>query len=139
MTTLQLEYSTALPSVSSFAELRTLVGWKNPDNALLQQSIEASLFWISVYSGDLLVATGRVVGDGAMYFYVQDVIVHPSYRGLGLGSRIMEQINGFIAETCSAGTTVGLLAAQGKESFYEKYGFVKRDGQQLGLGMCRFI
>jgi len=34
--------------------------------------------------------------------------------------------------------TIGLFSALGKEPFYLKYGFVKRDGASLGLGMCKF-
>lgn len=43
---------------------------------------------------------GRVVGDGAFFFYVQDVAVHPQHRrrglglglGLGLGKAIMQRL-----------------------------------------------
>lgn len=127
------------PTASAFAAIRESVGWINPALDILQSSINSSLFWISAYSNDKLIATGRVIGDGVMYFYVQDIIVHPEHQNLGLGSQIMQSINTFLAVSCSPGSTVGLLAAQGKEGFYEKFGFVPRDGQQLGLGMCRFI
>ena len=70
---------------------------------------------------------------------IQDVIVHPEFQKLGLGSKIMQSINGFLSSNCHSGTTVGLLAAKGKEDFYLKHGFVLRNGKDLGLGMCRFI
>ncbi|WP_281246192.1 hypothetical protein [Rheinheimera pacifica] len=41
-----------------------------------------------------------------------------------------------MASTC---TTIGLLAAKGKEPFYRHYGFIERDGVELGKGMCRFV
>ena len=127
------------PSASAFSTIRESVGWTNPALDILQSSINSSLFWISAYSSDKLIATGRVIGDGVMYFYIQDIIVHPEHQNLGLGSQIMQSINTFLAVSCPSGSTVGLLAAQGKEGFYEKFGFVPRDGKQLGLGMCRFI
>lgn len=122
-----------------FAALRSLVGWKNPELGVLQASMESTLFWVSAYSENELIGIGRVIGDAAMYFYIQDVIVHPDYQKVGLGSQIMESINNYLTENCSAGSTVGLLAAQGKENFYEKFEFISRDGKILGLGMCRFI
>ncbi|RJF35315.1 GNAT family N-acetyltransferase [Pseudoalteromonas gelatinilytica] len=127
------------PTAKDFAILRAAVGWTNPELPIIESSINSSLFWVSVFQSDRLVACGRVIGDGFMYFYVQDVIVHPEFQKLGLGSKIMQSINGFLSSNCHSGTTVGLLAAKGKEDFYLKHGFVLRNGKDLGLGMCRFI
>lgn len=127
------------PSADEFASLRNLISWRNPSLSLIQQSIDASLFWVSLYRNNELVGCGRIVGDGAMYFYVQDIIVHPNYQNCGLGTIIMTSINQYIEQTCQPGATVGLLAAKGKEAFYDKHSFVARDGNTLGLGMCRFI
>jgi len=80
-----------------------------------------------------------VIGDGAMYFYIQDVIIHPEHQNKGLGSKIMNTLIAHLESCCAPGATIGLLAAHGKESFYLKFGFKPRDGQSLGLGMCRFI
>ena len=76
---------------------------------------------------------------GAMYFYIQDVIIHPEHQNKGLGSKIMNTLIAHLESCCAPGATIGLLAAHGKESFYLKFGFKPRDGQSLGLGMCRFI
>lgn len=127
------------PTTSEFAALRALAGWESPEIRILQQSIDASLYWVSVFSNQTLIGTGRVIGDGAMYFYIQDVIVHPKHQKVGLGAVIMQSINKYIAATCPTGSTVGLLCAQGKEQFYEKFGFVARNGQKLGFGMCKFM
>ena len=127
------------PTAEDFASLRAAVGWTNPKLAIIESSINSSLFWVSIFQCDRLVACGRVIGDGFMYFYVQDVIVHPEFQKLGLGSKIMQSINGFLSSSCHSGSTVGLLAAKGKEDFYLKHGFVLRNGKELGLGMCRFI
>lgn len=127
------------PTASEFAELRQAIGWTNPAISCIQDSIDNSLFWVSIYQDKQLIGCGRVVGDGAMYFYLQDVIVHPDHQECGLGKMIMDAINRFISVTCRPGSTVGLLAAKGKEGFYLNYGFTPRDGQNLGLGMCRFI
>ncbi len=131
--------TTRPPDAKAFAALRETAGWNNPAMAVIQKSIGNSLFWVCLYSEETLIGCGRLIGDGAMYFYLQDVIVHPAFQELGLGARIMESINGYIAEHCPAGSTAGLLAAKGKEGFYAKYGFTERDGEPLGHGMCRFI
>lgn len=127
------------PAQDEFANLRTQVKWQNPDDKTLKASIENSLFWVTVYDTDKLIGTGRVVGDGAMYFYIQDIIVAPSYQKQGIGHLVMTHIEKYLSNTCSNGATVGLLSAHDKESFYTQYGYVNRDGDVLGLGMCKFI
>ncbi|MCP3701679.1 MAG: GNAT family N-acetyltransferase, partial [Alteromonas sp.] len=52
---------------------------------------------------------------------------------------IMNTLIAHLESCCAPGATIGLLAAHGKESFYLKFGFEPRDGESLGLGMCRFI
>lgn len=131
--------TTRPPEAKAFADLRETAGWNNPAMEVIQKSIDNSLFWVCLYSEETLIGCGRLIGDGAMYFYLQDVILHPDFQELGLGARIMESINGYIAEHCPAGSTAGLLAAKGKEGFYTKYGFIERNGEPLGHGMSRFI
>ncbi len=127
------------PALDEFANLRTQVKWQNPFNKTLKASIENSLFWVTVYDTDKLIGTGRLIGDGAMYFYIQDVIVAPSYQKQGIGHLVMTHIENYLSSTCSNGATIALLSAHGKESFYTQYGYVKRDGDGLGLAMCKFI
>ncbi len=127
------------PTTDEFMALRAAVGWSNTDAQTTTRSIENSLFWLSIRSGEKLVATGRVVGDGAMYFYIQDVIVDPAHQGSGLGAKVMDEIEHYLSTVCVKGATVGLLSALGKEGFYRKYGYLLRDGKQLGMAMCQFI
>lgn len=139
MPTPQTVLKEAPPTAADFSSLRAAVGWVNPELSVIEKSINSSLFWVSIFQDNRLVACGRLIGDGFMYFYVQDVIVHPEFQKLGLGSQIMRTINRYIAANCPAGSTVGLLAAKEKEAFYLKHGFIPRQGKDLGLGMCRFI
>lgn len=127
------------PTVAEFAAIRISAGWVNPEETVLQLSMHSSLYWVSAYLHNRLIGTARIIGDGAMYYYIQDVIVHPNHQKRGLGSRMMQSINQYLTVNCPTGSTVGLLAAEGKEQFYEKFGFVSRNGENFGLGMCRFM
>lgn len=127
------------PSTPDFENLRLSVGWENCASSVTAQSIENSLFWVSYYESQILIATGRVIGDGAMYFYIQDVIVSPKYQRCGLGHSIMQHIEKYLLENTSQHATIGLLAAKGKEGFYERYNYIIRDGQDLGQALCKFV
>lgn len=127
------------PAVKDFVALRALIGWGQLPIEMAQASLDNSLYQVSAYAGDKLVAMGRVVGDGYMYFYVQDVIVHPTGQGLGLGAKVMDYIESYLKSACLKGATVGVFAAKGKEGFYKKYDYLERTGEPLGKGMCRFV
>lgn len=127
------------PSVDEFNTLRELIGWGSIDSEMAHMSLDNSLFHVTIKNNTQLVAMGRIVGDGAMYFYVQDIVVHPVYQQLGLGHKIMQYIESYLSGVAKKGATVGLLSAKGKEGFYERFGYIKRPNDILGHGMCKFI
>lgn len=127
------------PSATDFVQLRSKVGWGELDINLAKVSLKSSLFHVSIYNENQLIGMGRVVGDGAMYFYIQDVIVTPSYQKQGVGVILMTHIEQYLQGTASKGATIGLLAAKGKEGFYSRYGYIERPNNALGNGMCKFI
>lgn len=127
------------PSADAFRALRASVGWNSPPNdTTLTASLANSLFHISIYKHLDLVGFGRVIGDGHMFFYIQDVIVSPDYQQQGIGRLIMQHIENYLNDAAGEGATMGLFAAKGKESLYTDFGYVLRDGQSLGFGMCKF-
>jgi len=127
------------PEVNEFAGLREKIGWGQTNLEMARTSLANSLFHVSIRHQEVLIAMGRVVGDGAMFFYIQDVIVDPDYQKQGLGHIIMENIETYLQQATQKGSTVGLLAARGKEAFYRRYGYLDRSGDDLGLGMCKFL
>lgn len=129
------------PSMEEFKGLREKVGWGKISNDIVKDSLANSLFIVTVRNQehDIAVGTGRVVGDGAMYFYIQDVIVDPEYQGQGVGDLIMKNIEEYLVSVVRPGATIGLLAAKGKEAFYHRYDYLERPSATLGSGMCKFV
>ncbi|KZN49897.1 GNAT family N-acetyltransferase [Pseudoalteromonas luteoviolacea] len=127
------------PSAKEFVQLRTDVGWGDTDLNMAALSLEQSLFHVTARVDSKLVGMGRVIGDGALFFYIQDLAVHPNYQQTGIGGMLMAQIESWLADNASKGATIGLMSARGKESFYARYGYGQRTGMPLGHGMCKFI
>ncbi len=127
------------PSVVEFLLLRKKIGWGDTDANMALTSLQNSLFHVLVRKNSELIGMGRVIGDGAMFFYVQDVVVDPEYQKQGVGHIIMENIESYLSSTAKKGATIGLLAAYNKEKFYMRYGYIGRCGKKLGLGMCKFL
>lgn len=127
-----------LPSVADYNRLREAVGWGGYDPQAAKAALGRSLYAVCACAGDQVVGMARVVGDGALVFYVQDVIVAEAYRRCGIGSRLMEHVMAYVAAYAEPHAVVGLMAAYGKEPFYRRYGFTARPTERLGCGMTQF-
>jgi predicted GNAT family N-acyltransferase len=134
-----INYQQQAPTVAEYNHLRDHVGWgAYADAGAVVHGFKHSLFHVTVRDGDELIGMGRVIGDGAITFYIQDVIVREDYRGQGIGKSIMERLMDYIARTATENAIVGLFAAKGKEPFYERFGFIGRPNETLGKGMIHF-
>jgi ribosomal protein S18 acetylase RimI-like enzyme len=127
------------PTPTEFAQLREKVGWGVTNVNMAKASLENSLFHVTARVGPNLIGMGRVIGDGVMFFYVQDLVVDPDFQHQGVGDALMQKIEQYLIITAKKGSTVALLSAQEKEPFYSRYGYVERSGNPLGKGMCKFI
>jgi ribosomal protein S18 acetylase RimI-like enzyme len=127
------------PSIEEFIILRHKIGWGETDVEMAENSLANSLFHVVIRDESSIIGMGRVVGDGSMYFYVQDVVVDPAYQKQGIGRSLMSEIERYLSVAAKKGSTIALLAAKGKESFYSQYGYTLRPNESLGNGMCKFI
>ena len=135
---MNISYEEDSLTTRQFLSLRESVGWKGIDFQV-EKALESGLYNVLAKDGEQVVGMGRLVGDGIMYWYVQDVIIKPEYQGKGIGKAIMEFIMRHIEENSLPNTTVtvGLMAAKGKDGFYEKLGFIKRPSEIYGAGMIK--
>ena len=134
----EIRYEKIVPTPEDYNRLRRDAGWPEMDPEAAASCLPNSSFIICAIQGGEVVGTGRVVGDGGLCFYIQDVIVLKRLQGQGIGSAIMDRIMAFIASKAVQDTYVGLMSAVGKESLYHRFGFTTRPTDDLGAGMTRF-
>ncbi|UYV36914.1 GNAT family N-acetyltransferase [Rhodobacteraceae bacterium D3-12] len=127
------------PSPMEFIKFRADCGWGEIGKDTAQAALDASVLDLTCRSGEELVGFARVVGDGVLYFYIQDVIVSSDWRGHRIGQKIMSLLMERLQERATDGATIGLMAADGKEPFYEHFGFQARPTDRLGAGMTQFV
>jgi ribosomal protein S18 acetylase RimI-like enzyme len=85
------------PSLEEFCLLREKVGWGKVNADLANTSLNNSLFHVVIRQEGLLVGMGRVIGDGGLFFYIQDVVVDPDFQRQGIGALIMDNIEMYLA------------------------------------------
>lgn len=127
------------PTVEEFIALRSKVGWGDTPKQLAETALNNSLFHVVARYENNIVGMARIIGDGAMFFYIQDLIVDPEYQNNGIGDLLMQNLESYLSKFALKGSTIGLLSASGKESFYSRYGYQERNGSPLGFGMCKFV
>lgn len=127
--------------INTYLELRRKVDWKPLTDEQAQKAIENSLLTVVAYDKEKPVGMGRIVGDGAVICYIQDLIVIPEYQGQGVGQMIMESLIDYVRELKIPDTELmlDLMCAKGRESFYKKYGFISRPTERLGPGMILYL
>lgn len=108
-----------------FVRLRIETGFAEIPVEHARKALQNGLVNVSARYRDELVGMGRLVGDGAMYWYLQEIIVLPRYQRQGIGTMIVNHLVEYAKANSSTGrfTTVGGVSARGKEAFYEKMGF----------------
>lgn len=122
-----------LPSALDYCRLRAAVGWSELPLEAVERGLNSSLYTVCLYHEEELVGCGRIVGDGGIYFYLQDVIVLPAHQGRGLGDRIMQRLMTYLEQYAQQNSFIGLMAAVGAEPFYERYGFRRRPSDRPGM------
>jgi len=122
-------------AVAEYQTLRAAVGWPEVADEAVARGLAGDLFSVAAELDGHTIGCARVVGDGGIYLYVQDVIVLPPHQGRGIGKCLMDRVIAFVDSVSGHHTTVALMAAKGVVPFYEKYGFVTRPAD--GPGMYR--
>ncbi len=100
-------------------------------------AMKHTIFRVSVYDKDQIIAMARMIGDLGLNYYIKDVVVKPEYQKKGIGKLLINELMKYIRENGVGGTDifVELCAVPDKISFYEQFGFEANEAQRLKI-MC---
>lgn len=136
-----IEFRENTITIDEYLKLRNRVGWKPLSREQAQLALEHSLITIGAYLADQLIGMGRIVGDGAVICYVQDLIIPPQAQSFGIGSMILRRLEAYVESIRIPGTEMmfDLMCAKGREAFYVHHGFIARPTPKLGPGMIKYL
>lgn len=86
----------------------------------LRIAIENSEPVISLWDGQKLIGFARATSDGIYRATIWDVVIHPDYRGAGLGSKLVETV---LSHPRMNRVERVYLMTTHQQRFYEKIGF----------------
>ena len=93
-----------------FVRLRVLTGFADIPIEHAKRALDGGLINVSAIYGDQLIGMGRMVGDGAMYWYLQEIIVLPEFQKQGVGAKIVNHLVDYAVSHSTTGkfTTIGV-------------------------------
>lgn len=77
-----------------FIRLKVATGFIDRPLLQVEEALKNGLFNVSAICDGKVVGMGRLFGDGAMYWYLQEIIVLPEYQGKGIAKSIVKQRKG---------------------------------------------
>lgn len=124
-----------------YMELRRRVGWCEFPLEEAQAGIDNSYMITCARDDEKAIGVVRLLWDGGYIAFLSDVIVDPDYQGQGIGKKLVESVIKRVKADMKPGYKVKmcLMAAKGKEPFYEKFGFSERPNENLGAGMDQWF
>jgi len=101
--------------------------WENGDDILEEHTFfvekipRMSFVFAGAFDGSTMIGMGRALSDGISDAYIQDVVVLKSYRGKGIGKKLIQAITAEL--TKREISWIALVAEPGTTPFYEGLGF----------------
>ena len=122
-------------SAEEFITLWETVWGQGPTLEQTRLAMEHTLFRVSIFDGETIVAMARMNGDMGLCYYIKDVVVRPEYQGKGIGRMLINELLKFIEDNGVKGTEifVELCAMPDKIPFYKKFGFDSNEAQRLKM------
>jgi GNAT superfamily N-acetyltransferase len=113
------------PLPEAYCYLRKICGLSERSLSGTKEAMPRSIFAVTIYDNDKLIAMGRLIGDLGCSVQIVDIAVHPEYQKQGLSRVVMEHIMEFINKHVPTTATVCLFADV--DYLYKKFGFIVPD------------
>lgn len=120
------------PTVDEYRQLLLSVGWLKEDvvKDLFELRLKALLYCamaMDTKTGEP-VGCAMILGDGASFYYVKDVVVRPEWQKKRIGTALMKALQNWLEANGVRGSLVGLYTGEGLEGFYKQFGFGRAFG-----------
>lgn len=125
-----------IPSVEEYRNLASAVGWSpSPDDDVIKTILAAAAFAVVARDNTTgtVVGCALLLGDHATFYYMKDVIVHPTWQRKRIGTALMQALTDWLEKNAADNALVGLITGEGLEPFYQQFGFAP------AFSMVRYI
>lgn len=126
-----IDYRDEPPSAAEFKHLYDSTGWGQRPLQDFERALAGSWAVCTAWEGERLLGMARIISDGCLHAYINEMIVLPEAQGRGIGRGLLQRL---LARCRAAGLSdIQLFAAAGKGGFYRGLGFVPRPDGAPGM------
>lgn len=120
-------YNETLPA-NALADLRESVGWNRMEDKYRDPRM-TSFCHIAVYDHTDLIGYIDCVSNGVTDAYIQDLMVHPTYQGKGVGTELMNRMITYLKEKRIY--MISVVYEESLKPFYAQFGFYEMLSGQM--------
>lgn len=136
----EIELIQRTPTPDEYRMLSLAVGWGGGGNEeSLQLILSAPIFSLVAEDVKTRNAVGCVLllGDGVSFYYVKDLMVHPTWQCHGVGTKLMERLDKWIQNNVGEHAFIGLYTGEKLSKFYQQFGFTPMFGMTKRITSTR--
>ncbi|MGW8921555.1 GNAT family N-acetyltransferase [Paenibacillus lautus] len=123
-----------VPQLKEYIDLRFDAGLPEVEESIAETALNRSLLSVLVRDGnDRLIGMGRVIGDGALYFQLVDVMAAASYRDQGLEETIVSELLARLKKIAPSGAEVTVITDVPGIKLYQHAGFKLLYPERYGM------
>lgn len=115
-----------IPDIEEYRALIRSVGWSPSENdEVVRKTLSAPLYAAVAEDTNTGKPIGCAIllGDGASFYYVKDVVVRPEWQAKNVGSALMKAIDRWLQQFGAPHALVALITSEGLTSFYRQFGY----------------
>lgn len=121
------------PSAEDYISLRERTGMGIKNVSKTEIALKNSLFIVSLWDEDKLIAFGRVVGDQGITYILSDIMVDPYYQRKGFGKIIMKEIDTYLEQNTDEYAYICLIANKPADKLYSQFRFEYAEPKACGM------
>jgi predicted N-acetyltransferase YhbS len=124
-----------VPTVEEFQAVVAAVGFRAHSVEAIRIGLSNTWCSVCAVADGAVVGLGRVVGDGALHFYITNVMVVPTHQRRGIGSSIVRALLSKVQMLPYPNVLVEALPLPGLDQFYGRLGFKAARTHAPGMHM----
>lgn len=113
------------PTTEEFERLVASVNWQRKPRQQTELLLKAPVYAVVAEDRQTNKVVGCVLllGDGASFYYIKDMMVDQDYQRKNIGTALMQKLNEWLEANAPDDALVGLYTGENLSPFYRQFGF----------------
>ncbi len=111
------------PTAHDYLRLRESIGCDPIEAVAVERALKNSLFSVCAVVESAVIGFCRVVGDGGLYFFIEDIMVEPEYDSEGIEELLMDEIMEYLKEAAPPSAFFCIKGCRVQKEQCKQFGF----------------